>query len=70
MVSHIFLKVFPLPSTRYFMDLFSNLLAEGRKIENAKHWKLMVVPIFHQNGGFISQNSMGLRAQEDIQVNK
>lgn len=53
-----------------FMDFFSNLLAEGRKIENAKHWKLMVVPIFHHNGGFISQNSMGLRAQEDIQVNK
>jgi len=42
--------------------------AEGRKIENAKHWKLMVVPISHQNGGFISQNSMSLRAQQDIQV--
>ena len=45
------------------------ILADGRKIENAKHWRLIVIPLTGQDyGNIISERSMSLRAQENIQV--
>jgi len=47
----------------------TELDADGRKIENAKHWRLIVIPLTGQDyGNIISERSMSLRAQENIQV--